>query len=332
MTAPATVSAVGAGRMGQGIAQAFAFAGHPVQLVDLKERSADDTQALERRALDEIRANLAALAGLGVFPASMIDGIVARIAFVAAGDVADALPRADYLFEGVPERMDAKQQAFASMAPHLRDDVVIASTTSTFLSTDLARHVSLPARFLNAHWLNPAFLIPLVELSPHDGTDPDAVDDLYRLLEGIGKVPVRCAAEPGYIVPRLQTLIMNEAARMIEQGVATAEDIDRATRFGFGIRYAGMGVVEFIDFGGNDILYHASRYLETALDTDRYRAPDIVSQYMNEGRNGLRDGRGFYDWTERDADRYRQDALQRLVELVRLQNLLPEPAEPDDNA
>ena len=325
MTEAATISAIGAGRMGQGIAQAFAFAGHPVQLVDLKDRSAEDSQALKRRAFEEIQVNLAALSELGIFPATMIDGIVGRIRFVRADEIAAALPHADFVFEGVPERMDAKQEAFATIAPYLRDNVVIASTTSTFLSTDLAHHVARPDRFLNAHWLNPAFLIPLVELSPHEGTGADAVDDLQELLEGIGKVPVRCAPEPGYIVPRLQTLIMNEAARMIEQGVATAEDIDRATRFGFGIRYAGMGVVEFIDFGGNDILYHASRYLASALDTDRYRAPEIVSKYMSEGRNGLRDGRGFYDWSDRDIDRYRHDALKRLVDLIRLQDLLPKP-------
>ena len=326
MTELATVCAIGAGRMGQGIAHAFAYAGHPVLLVDLKQRSAAETSALRKRALDEIRGNLMGLAELQVFPDSLIDGVLERIQFVPADQMADQLDRVDFIFEGVPERMDAKREAFATIAPYVRDEAIIASTTSTILSTDLARHVARPERFLNAHWLNPAFLIPLVEMSPHPGTDEQAVQRLRSLLENIGKVPVRCAAEPGYIVPRLQTLIMNEAARMIEQGVATAEDIDRATRFGFGIRYAGMGVVEFIDFGGNDILFHASNYLAKALETDRYRAPDIVSKHMQEGRNGLRDGIGFYDWSALDTEEYRQDIFQRLVNLVRLQGRLPEPA------
>ncbi|MEZ5500696.1 MAG: 3-hydroxybutyryl-CoA dehydrogenase [Steroidobacteraceae bacterium] len=322
-----TICSIGAGRMGRGIAHAFAYAGFPVQLVDLKAREKDATRALEEQAFGEIRSNLAVLAALGMFSESQIEHVLARISFVPAERIAEELPKADFVFEGVPERIDAKREAFSATVPHLRDDVVIASTTSTILSTELAKHVDHPERFLNAHWLNPAFLIPLVELSPHAGTDERTVKRLYDLLRGIGKVPVRCAAEPGYIIPRFQTLIMLEAARMIEQGTATAEDIDKATRFGFGIRYAGMGVVEFIDFGGNDTLYNASNYLADSLQADRYRPPEIVSTLMKEGRNGLRDGRGFYDWAGRDIDRYRHDVMQRLVNLLRLQDCLPVPAD-----
>jgi len=327
MTGQATICALGAGRMGQGIAHAFAYAGHPVQLVDLKPRDASESRALQNQAMGEIRANLATLAELRVFSGKLIEPIMKRIQFVSADQIADHLGRADFVFEGVPEVMAAKREAFATAAQHLRDDAVIASTTSTFVSTDLAKYVPNPGRFLNAHWLNPAFLIPLVELSPHAGTEERVVERVQQLLQSIGKVPVVCAAVPGYIVPRFQALIMTEAARMIEQNVATAEDIDRATRFGFGIRYASMGVVEFIDYGGNDILYYASEYLAEALGDERYRAPDIVAQYMQEGRNGLRDGRGFYDWKNCDMDQYRRDALQRLIDLIRLQDLLPKPVD-----
>ena len=324
---PATISALGAGRMGQGIAHAFAYAGHPVQLVDMKPRDAEQSRLARDKAFAEIRANLTTLAGLELFAEELIETILARIRYVSLDEAPEHLGSADVVFEGVPEVMDAKREAFATAATYLPDDAIIASTTSTFLSTDVAKHVPGPERFLNAHWLNPAFLIPLVELSPHAGTDEGVVRRLQRLLEEIGKVPVVCAAAPGYIVPRFQTLIMNEAARMIEQGIATAEDIDRATRYGFGIRYAGMGVVEFIDFGGNDILHYASEYLAGALDDERYRAPEIVGRYMREGRNGLRDGRGFYDWEGRDTDQYRRDAMQRLIDLIGLQDKLPKPAE-----
>ena len=327
MTGPATICALGAGRMGQGIAHAFAYAGHPVQLVDLKQRSAAESERLSDHAFGEIRANLTMLAELAVFPEAEIEQTLARIQFIPVERVPNHLGDAEFVFEGVPEVMAAKREAFAHIANYVSDDAIIASTTSTFLSTDVAEFVSKPGRFLNAHWLNPAFLIPLVELSPHAGTEKQAIKRLQELLTGIGKVPVLCAAAPGYIVPRFQSLIMNEAARMIEQGIATAEDIDRATRFGFGIRYAGMGVVEFIDFGGNDILHYASAYLAGALNDERYRAPDIVGEYMQTGRNGLRDGQGFYDWTNRDPDEYRRDVLQRLVELIKLQDRLPKRAE-----
>jgi 3-hydroxybutyryl-CoA dehydrogenase len=229
------------------------------------------------------------------------------------------------VFEGVPEVLDAKRAAFEWACPHLRADAILASTTSTMLSTQLAGFVTRPERFLNAHWLNPAYLVPLVELSPHLGTAPAVVSSMRQLLESIGKVPVVCAAAPGFIASRMQALMMNEAARMIEQGVASAEDIDRAVRYGLGFRYANMGVVEFIDVGGLDILYYASRYLADSTGDARYASPEIVNRYMHEGRDGLRSGRGFYDWKSVDAAAYRRAALGRQLALLRELGLLKPP-------
>ena len=176
---------------------------------------------------------------------------------------------------------------------------------------------NIPRRFLNVHWLNPAYLIPLVEISPGKATDPAIIAQVKTLLEGIGKVPVVCAATPGFIVPRIQALAMNEAARMVEEGVASAEDIDKAIRYGFGFRYAVLGLLEFIDWGGGDILYYASRYLEGALGSDRYRAPEVISRNMREGRIGLRTGAGFLDYSGLDVDAYREQRLATLVDLLR---------------
>jgi 3-hydroxybutyryl-CoA dehydrogenase len=137
------------------------------------------------------------------------------------------------------------------------------------------------------------------------------------LLEGIGKVPVVCAATPGFIVPRIQALAMNEAARMVEEGVASAEEIDKAIRYGFGFRYAVLGLLEFIDWGGGDILYYASRYLEGALGSDRYRAPEVISNNMRDGRIGLRTGGGFLDYSGLDIDAYREKRLADMVAMLR---------------
>ena len=320
------IATLGAGRMGRGIAQAFAFAGHEVLLIDLKDRPPGETPMLERSALADMRANLAALAELEAFGDRLVDGVMGRIRFVPASGAAEALSGAQLAFECVPEVMDAKKEALAFAGGCLPPEAVLASATSTFLSTELAAHTPHPDRFLNAHWLNPAFLIPLVELSPHPETSSESVTLLYGTLAGIGKKPVVCAPSPGYIVPRLQVLVMNEVARMIEQGVATAEEIDRATRLGFGVRYAGMGVAEFIDYGGNETLFFASRYLSKALEDDRYSAPDIIRDNMRDGRNGLREGQGLYDWSKVDKDAYRRDVLARLVAQLRSQNLLPRPA------
>ena len=318
------IATLGAGRMGRGIAHAFAYAGHEVLLIDVKARSAAATATLEREALAEIDASLASLASLGAFDDAERAGVMARITFAGRDQAPAALARTEVLFEGVPEVREAKVEALAYACAHLPATAIIASTTSSFLVSMLAPHVCNAERFLNAHWLNPAYLIPLVELSPHAGTEPEALQRLKSILEGIGKVPVVCAAAPGYIVPRLQSLIMNEAARMIEEGVASAQDIDLATRYGFGFRYAAMGVVEFIDYGGNDILFYASRYLAGALG-ERYASPPIVERYMREGRNGLSTGQGFYDYTQRDVAVYRREALARLLAMLRHQALLMAP-------
>ncbi len=320
------VVALGAGRMGRGIATAFAYAGHEVRLVDVKPRSAQAAEALRTQALAEIDASLHAMAQCGAFDDALRPQLLDRVRFAARDAAPAALADADVVFEGVPEVLDAKREAFAFACEHLRPDATIASTTSTFLVGQLAGLVTHPERFLNAHWLNPAYVVPLVELSAHEGTSRRTMQSLHALLESIGKVPVACAATPGYIVPRLQSLIMNEAARMIEQGVASAEDIDRATRYGLGFRFANIGVVEFIDYGGNDILYYASRYLAQALGDERYASPPIVDRHMREGRNGLRDGKGFYDFDGVDLVRYRRETLGRMLGMLSHVGLLRPPA------
>jgi 3-hydroxybutyryl-CoA dehydrogenase len=311
------IACLGAGRMGRGIAVAFAYAGHTVIMIDVKARSAHQFAALEAEALGEIGKTLASLARFGLLTESDAATVVARVSVAPAQDMAAVLAGAGIVFEGVPEVVDLKREVLASASKCVGATIIIASTTSTILVDDLSGSVEHPGRFLNVHWLNPAYLIPLVEISPGTATDPKVTDQVKAMLEGIGKVPVVCAATPGFIVPRIQALAMNEAARMVEEGVASAEDIDKAIRYGFGFRYAVMGLLEFIDWGGGDILYYASRYLEGALGSDRYRAPEVISRNMNDGRIGMRTGAGFLDYTGLDIDAYREQRLAALVDMLR---------------
>jgi len=311
------IACLGAGRMGRGIAVAFAYAGHTVTMIDVKARSAEQFAKLEADALDEVRKTLASLARFGLMKDQEAETLMSRVKVVPADRGAAALAEAGLVFEGVPEVVAVKREVLAAASKAVAPDVIIASTTSTILVDDLSDAVEHPARFLNAHWLNPAYLVPLVEISPGKATDPAIVAQVKALLEGIGKVPVVCAATPGFIVPRIQALAMNEAARMVEEGVASAEEIDKAIRYGFGFRYAVLGLLEFIDWGGGDILYYASRYLEGALGSERYRAPDVISRNMEEGRIGLRTGAGFLDYSGLDIDAYREKRLAALVDMLR---------------
>ena len=321
--APEVIAAVGAGRMGRGMAIAFAYAGHDVVLIDAKQRGGADFESLKAQVDAELRATVGMLSEFGMLAGAEVDAVLARVSTVPLGGCADALSVADVIFEGVPEIITAKRDAFALICEHARPSAIIASTTSTILSNDLQEFVSPPERFLNAHWLNPAFLVPLVELSPGDQTDPAVTAALKALLERIGKVPVVCTASPGYIVPRIQALAMNEAARLVEEGVASAEDIDKATKYGFGFRFAILGLLEFIDWGGGDILFHASAYMAGATGEDRFTAPRIVQENMAQNRRGLRDGHGFLNYEGMDVGAYQKTRLNAFVEMLRHMDKMP---------
>jgi 3-hydroxybutyryl-CoA dehydrogenase len=173
MNAPAPIKrivAVGAGRMGRGIALAYALRGQAVTLLDFKPRQPADSARLEAEIRQELRATLEQLADLGMFAAEQIDGYLACIGVAPLSEAAQVLGLADLIYEGVPETREAKTDALGRIGELAQPDALIASTTSTMLASDLAPMLSHPERFLNAHWLNPAFLIPLVEISAHPGT------------------------------------------------------------------------------------------------------------------------------------------------------------------
>jgi 3-hydroxybutyryl-CoA dehydrogenase len=319
------IVALGAGRMGRGIGQVFAYAGYRVDVLDFKARAPQDGARLRAAALAEIGANLALLRDFGVLDEPQRQAILGRVRVLPLEDAPAALAAADFVFEGVTETLDAKRDAFARAGALARPAAILASTTSSMLADELAALVPEPGRFVNTHFLNPAYLIPLVEVSPARATTQATFDAVKALLESAGKVVVRCAPSPGFIVPRLQAAAMNEAARLVEEGVATPEDIDRAVRAGFGPRYTAMGICEFIDYGGLDILYYAAKSMARALDAPRYEPPAIVERLMREGRRGAREGEGLYDWRGRDLAAYQRELVGRFAALFAQLKLLPAP-------
>lgn len=316
------ICVIGAGRMGEGITLSYVHAGREVTLIDIKPRTPAEQAEHHARVLGNLRRELGTLSRLGLLDAAQADTAMQRVRLCGRDDAIADLQHARVVFEAVPERLDAKRDAFAWLGQVCSANAIIASTTSTFLVTELAELVQHPERFLNAHWLNPAYLIPLVEVSRGPRTNDAALQALLDVLRQAGKVPVQCAPTAGYIVPRIQALAMNEAARMVEEGVASAEDIDTAVRLGFGLRFSVLGLLEFIDWGGGDILYYASRYLEREVGP-RFASPDVIARNMEQGRNGLRDGKGFYDYTGVDVDAYKMERLGQLCKRLEVMGLLP---------
>jgi 3-hydroxybutyryl-CoA dehydrogenase len=313
---------VGAGRMGKAIAIAFAYAGLQVKLIDAKERSVDDFVQYQRQVEQDIAQELRLLSQIQFIQPEQTSAIQANIQVIEKSASIQYLKQCDLVLEGVPEKLSVKQDIFAWLDQHIAPDCIVASTTSTFLVTEIAKMLSSPERVINAHWLNPAYLIPLVELSRSEQTSDQTVLALKSFLTSIGKVAVVCNAKAGYIVPRIQALAMNEAARMVEEGVASAEDIDIAIRTGFGLRFSVLGLLEFIDWGGGDILYYASQYLERELG-ERYSTAEIVVENMRNGRNGLREQQGFYQYEGLDISAYKQQVLQTFLNRIEASGLKP---------
>lgn len=318
-----SITAVGMGRMGRGIAISFALSGYNVELIDLKKRSKKQFIQLSDETNTEILDSISLLEKFNVLTQREAKKIINRISLHDFQESKDILRNSNIIFEGVPETIEAKKQALKFVSENSPSDAIIASTTSTILSNDLQVFVKYPERFLNAHWLNPAYLVPLVELSPGAKTLKTKTDQLKNILEKIGKVPIICSASPGYIVPRIQALAMNEAARLVEEGVASAEDIDKATKYGFGFRFAILGLLEFIDWGGGDILYYASQYMTKTTGEERFSAPKIINDNMENNRKGLKDGQGFLNYEGLDIKSYQENRLFSFVEMLRHLNKLP---------
>jgi 3-hydroxybutyryl-CoA dehydrogenase len=316
------IAVLGAGRMGKAIAIAFAYAGLNVDLIDAKQRSEAEFEQYQTQIRADLQQELQLLEKIQFIQAEQQDFILDKIAILSKQAATGILPNCALILEAVPEVKQAKQEIFAWLDQYLSQQCIVASTTSTFLVTDIAQMISHPERVVNAHWLNPAYLMPLVELSRSDQTSNEVLTQLKQFLQAIGKVPVVCNAKAGYIVPRIQALAMNEAARMVEDGVASAEDIDIAIRTGFGLRFSVLGLLEFIDWGGGDILYYASQYLQKELG-ERFRTPEIIAENMRQQRNGLREKHGFYNYADVDIHQYKQDVLRTFSDRIEKSKLKP---------
>ena len=316
------VAVLGPGRIGRQIALAFALGGAPVVLVDLKRRSVADAE----RVLADARAEIGRDARLMV-----------EEAVISAGDEAAALGRIEervglgdlhdcaFVQEALPESVELKREIFKQLTGRIGADAIVASTSSTISPSHLADAVDRAERFLVAHWLNPAHIIPLVEVVPGPQTAPEIVQATLTRLERLGKVPVRCNDSPGFIGPRMQVLLMNEAVRLVEEGVATPEDVDKAFRAGMGFRYASVGIFEFIDWGGVDILYRASRYMTEAVG-ERFKPARLVEQKMAYNELGPKTGRGFFDYSGDRRDTFETQKIRAL--LRRLKRERDEAGEP----
>jgi 3-hydroxybutyryl-CoA dehydrogenase len=315
-----SVAVLGAGRIGRQIALAFALGGHRALLIDLKARAGAERAALFADVRRELARDLALMGEEGVLGGGDAAAVLRRIEDRAG---LDGLAGCAFVQEALPEIPELKRDVFRRLAGRLAPDAVLASTSSTISPAHLVDAVERPERFLVAHWLNPAHIIPLVEVVPSARTSAGVVARTLAILERLGKVPVRCGDSPGFIGPRLQALLMNEAVRLVEEGVATPEDVDRAFKAGMGFRYAQVGIFEFIDWGGVDILHRASAFLATALGDARFKPARLVEEKMAKNELGPKTGRGFFDYAGEKRDRFESEKIRALLRQLRRERAAP---------
>lgn len=305
------VAVIGPGRMGRGIAQILATEGHDVWVLDLKDRPPEGVTETFEAVETTVRQNLDVLARCGSFDGEP-DAVLDRVTCTRS---VEAVAEADWVFEALPEDPAVKQAGLEQISPFLAPEAIVATTTSAISLDVLVDAVPAPERLLITHWLNPAFIVPLVEVAQTEDTAPSVVDQTVTFLENVGKVPVVCQDSPGFIGSRIQAAAMNEAVRAWEDGVASAAEIDKALRYGVGLRMAVFGLLEFVDLGGVDILHHVNEYLSEELGT-RFENPESVRQKIERNEVGPRTGQGYYDWDDRDASERWAEAYDELLALA----------------
>ena len=277
------VSVIGAGTMGHGIAQVSALAGCSVILIDA-------SQDLAERGLQRVRENLEEGVKRGKVSADECAHALARIR--AAGDLAETRD-ADLVIEAIPEKMELKRDLFEAVAAHAHDAAILASNTSSLSITDLQTGLSAPGRFIGLHFFNPVHINKLVEVVHGRLTTPETLASAVSFVRKIDKEPVVVRDSPGFASSRLGVLLGLEAMRMLEEGVASAEDIDKALELGY--RHP-MGPLKLTDLVGLDVRLDIARYLHQTLGSEQFRPPAILEQMVAAGRLGKKSGSGFYQW------------------------------------
>jgi 3-hydroxybutyryl-CoA dehydrogenase len=289
---PQRVAIVGAGTMGVGISQVFASSGIPTLLVD---STPDRSEAARERAV----ALLARLEEAGLVEG---DGVsTARTSLSAAGSLEEAVAGADLIVEAVVERPDVKSAVYAAIESAAGDGAVIATNTSSIPISELAEGLRRPARFLGMHWFVPPLLVPCVEVIAAPDTDEQVVQDVVRALTRLGKAGVVVGDGPGFVANRIQFAMFREAARIVEDGVATPEQVDEVVRSSFGFRLPFFGPFTIADLAGLDVYADIYETLERGLGPG-FSAPELLREHVGRGDFGVKTGRGFLEFSQEEAD------------------------------
>ena len=274
---------LGAGTMGHGIAQVLAMAGIETRLFDVAPDAVD-------AGLAKIQANL----DKGVARGKVEEDARAQAlaSLTGASELSVAVEGAQVVIEAAPERMELKQSIFSDLSEFSAPDALLATNTSSLSITEIGQVCSRPERVVGMHFFNPVHIMKLVEVVRTGASSDEAVTCAMELARRMGKEPIDVADAPGFASSRLGIAIGMEAIRMVESGVASAEDIDKAMTLGYGFP---MGPLRLTDLVGLDVRLSIAEYLASTLG-DRFTPPALLREMVESGRLGQKSGEGFYVW------------------------------------
>ena len=303
------VAVVGAGLMGHGIAQEFALGGFDVTLNDTSESKLADAKR-------NMAANFQFMTEMGLVTSEETAPVVDMIR--TSTSLPDTISGADLVIEAVFEDIALKQRVFAELDRLAPKHTILASNTSTLLPSEMASATTRPDRVLVAHFFNPPYLLPLVEVVPGPETSNETVEAVRQVLTSLGKRPAVLQKEaPGFVVNRLQVAMLREAVSIVEQGIASVEVVDQVVKNSFGRRLSAAGPFEVFDSAGWDVILAVISQLVGDIESSP-EVPPMVKDMVDRGDLGMKSGKGFYAWTPEAAAKKRQEIGRYLVAIERL--------------
>lgn len=307
------VAVIGAGIMGSNIALTCALAGIEAGITDSDPGRLEGVRA-------QLVANLEVLRSEAVIASDDVPRILGRISL--SGSLAEALAGRQLVIEAIVEHLPTKQRLFSQLEELTNETVLLTSNSSTFPISLIAKGVSNSARCCGLHWYNPAHLMPLVEVVPARETDGGVVKELVTFLGKLHKQAVICKESPGFVGVRLQMALVTEAVRMLEEGLASPEDIDLAVRLSFGFRLALFGPLTIMDYGGLDTFLSAGEFLTESLKDERFRPSPLMKKLVDAGKLGLKSGEGFFDYRDSNPNGLRLGRDRLLIAQLKNMGLL----------
>lgn len=301
-----TIAVLGAGTMGHGIAEYFAMSGYPVNLYEPYE-------PMRRTCMDTIKEELVFLGENQLIKPEEVEPILGRITVFA--DLEEAVKDIDYVIEATREDVVLKQELFQQLEQYTKPEAILTSNTSSLALNKMIEKLSdeKKAKCMVCHWYNPAHLMPLVELSFFGNMDEETFRTVEELYEQAGKQTCRVLKDvPGLVANRIQQGVAREAFSLIQEGIASPKDIDKALKFGPAFRYATTGQLEVADMGGLDIWCTVGDNLLSVMD-NRTDSNPILRKKVEEGKLGMKSGEGFFTYPEDQIQEKKNAFNRRLI-------------------